>query len=89
MNGTVCHRVTFSYAVAELIARRSGMQLVRGEVREGTKLDHEDSPTGFYAVCSKNKILRVAMSREIAELLCDYDSRYLAVAYVRPRHGVS
>lgn len=41
------------------------------------------SSTQIYAlVTKKNRILRVALNQEIAELICDYDTRRVAEALV-------
>lgn len=43
----------------------------------------DKSKSGLYAIVSKNGvILRVSLFKEIAELLCDYDSRYLHEVFI-------
>jgi hypothetical protein len=40
--------------------------------------------TGLYAILDtrRDKILRVALSQEVAEILCDYQSRYVREAFL-------
>ena len=49
------------------------------EVPKGSK-----AKTGLYAILDRHKdtILRVALSKDIAETLCDYDSRYVKEAFI-------
>jgi hypothetical protein len=44
----------------------------------------QDSLTGLYALIDrrKGKTLRVAMNKDLANLICDFKSRYLAEAYI-------
>lgn len=80
-------RITFSKSVSEHICTfldndykikkvtlKLGKILIRGKI----------SQSKAYAIVSRknNKILRVTLYKEMAELLCDYDSRYVAECWL-------
>lgn len=79
MVGDRLHRCTFSRSLAEYLSRLlPGSEVVRIQLTVGRELVRgESSQTGAYALLSRTKgtILRVQLHREVAELLCDYDSR--------------
>lgn len=71
-------RVTFSKSLADHVAGLAGGAVSRYPLVIGRPLArHEKSSSGLYALISKRKgsVLRVALSEEEADLLCDYASR--------------
>lgn len=82
------HRITFSQELAEHALKSSGrdFEIKRIKLFLGKELSRgETSSSGAYAIIDrrKGKTLRVALNREIAELLCDYNSRLMREAFVR------
>lgn len=64
----------------------SDYELEEFEAIAGRRLEEgETSDSGLYCIMSSksDRILRVTPSKEIANLLCDFKSRYLAVGYLK------
>ena len=80
-------RITFSRSLAEHVVKMAN----QGEVQvfdavAGRSLQkNEKSASQLYAIISSKsgKILRIATSQEEAGILCDYDSRKVAEAWIR------
>ncbi len=83
MNGNNIHRLTFSYSLAVYICQVLGpeYQVKKLSFQVGKILQPgEQSANGLYAICSTktNKVLRIAMNYELAQLMSDNHYRYLA-----------
>ena len=89
VRGQKLHRITFAKSVAERCAELSGVdyKVQKIELKLGAELGTgEASRSGLYALISrrKEKLLRVSLIRDAAELMCDNDSRYLRECFVLP-----
>jgi hypothetical protein len=89
INGDKLHRITFSRAVAQRIAVLSGpgFEAKPIEFKLGRELaPGERSRNGLYALLARKRdqVLRISMIQEAADLLCDYESRYIRECYVVP-----
>lgn len=78
-------RFTFSNTLAYHIRDTylPGCEIRKFKLRTGQELkEGERSRNGLYAIMSrrKNRILRLTHTYDTAQLLCDWDSRYLAEA---------
>lgn len=83
------HRITFAESVASRCAELSGAgyKIQKVNLKLGAELaPGQASCNGLYALVSrrKEKLLRVSLIRDAAELMCDYDSRYLRECFVLP-----
>ena len=77
-------RITFSKSLAEHVAGEN-YNVKRIELKLGKPLKNgEKSRSGLYAVVAKkrDRILRVSLIKELAELMDDGESRYLAECWV-------
>lgn len=77
------HRLTFSKSLADIIVDSVGddYQVKRFQFQTGKRLSQgEKSRNGLYAIMSAKKhfALRVALTKESADIYNDNDSRYLA-----------
>lgn len=80
------HRLTFSRGLADFIAA----SYTEYEVKQfnfvvGRKLEKgETSKSGLYGLMSKkgDYALRIGLIKEISEMQCDYDSRYLSEVWI-------
>ena len=86
VDGRRVYRITFSKSLADHMVRALGCyEVKRVTFRVGRELlPGEASRSQLYALVSKRSgaVLRISMVREIAEELCDYDSRYLAECWL-------
>jgi hypothetical protein len=83
------YRLTFSRSLADHILTQlpPGYEIRRFTFQLGRPLQRgETSASGLYALCSARKdiTLRIALVREAAELMCDYDSRMIREAWLLP-----
>ncbi len=82
------YRITFSQSLAEHAIKCTedpNFTLARITLKIGNEIGPgQNSPTGLYALIDrrKGKTLRVAMNKELANLVCDFKSRYLAEAFI-------
>ncbi len=82
------HRITFSKALAEHAVKSSERPYTvkRIKLELGKELEKGNtSSSGAYAIVDRNKgkILRVALNKDIAEILAaDYKSRKVVEAYI-------
>lgn len=85
-NKNKLHRLTFSQSLATFISEKyPEYQVKRFNFKIGKKLEHgEKSTSGLYAIVSAKGgyALRISLIKEIAEMLCDNDTRYLAEAWM-------
>lgn len=74
------YRLTFSKSLADLICQyKLEFQVERLSFKVGKKLEKDEkSKSGLYGIMDKRKglTLRVAMSQELSDILCDYNWRY-------------
>lgn len=86
VDGGRLHRATFSRSLAQHVIERAGRgEVVRFDAVKGRTLGRgEPSASGLYAIVARrrDRMLRLAMSLEEADTLCDYDSRYIAEAWL-------
>lgn len=86
MRGDRLFRITFSKSLAEHIAG-DAYDVKRIDLKLGKPLlPGELSSTGLYAVVAKrrDRILRVSLIKDVAEMIGDDPSRYVAECWVDP-----
>jgi hypothetical protein len=88
VQGKEVHRITFSKQLAEHTLKCIEdplLSLARVTLKIGNEIGpDQDSPTGIYALVDRQRgnPLRVTMDKEQANLICDFTSRHLAVAFI-------
>ncbi len=83
------HRVTFAYSVAKRISELAGegFEVIPVKLMRGKPIPiNECRSPGLFGIVSKakDKLLRVAMTPEIAKILADDNSRYLCEIFILP-----
>lgn len=87
MKNSKIYRITFSESLAQHILKclDDTYSILPVTIKVGRRLkDGETSSSGLYGIVAtrNDRLLRVSLSKDIAEFMCNDDSRYLAECYV-------